>query len=206
MAIISHHSLIKGAASAVTWEPESFRSNNRQPSAGRPAFIRSRTTKALQAPAAQQTARKVAAMNKETVDEAINLYVTERMARGKQKAITHFLACLYMKQQSWEMAESMRRVQGLTRYYIDLTKVIMNPFKGPEVAWLASMVNIAIYAGVLISLEEQRVLGFALLSGTLVNGAYLIRCVARKWCDLHVMLAIYDEIVQIADQELRALA
>lgn len=144
-------------------------------------------------------------MNKETVDEAINLYVTERMARGKEKAITHFLACLYMKQQSWEMADSMRRVLGLTRYYIDLTKVMLNPFKGPEVAWLASMVNVAIYAGVLISLEEQRVLGIALLSGTLVYAGYLIRCVAQKWCDLHVMLAIYDEIVQIADHELEVL-
>ena len=144
-------------------------------------------------------------MSKETVDEAIDIYVNERMAQGKQKAITHFLACIYMKQQSWEIPESMRRVRGLTRYYIDLTKVMLNPFKGPEVAWLASMVNIAIYAAVLISLDEQRLLGIALLSGALVNACYLIRCVAKKWCDLHVMLAIYDELVQIADHELENL-
>ena len=145
-------------------------------------------------------------MSKETVDEAIDIYVTERMAQGKQKTSTHFLACLYMKQQSWEFADSMRRVRGLTRYYIDLTRVTLNPFKGPEMAWLASMVNIAIYAAVLIYLDEQRLLGIALLSGTLVNSCYLIRCVAKKWCDLHVMLAIYDEIVQIADHELESLA
>jgi hypothetical protein len=143
---------------------------------------------------------------KETVDEAIDIYVTERMAKGKQTAIKHFLACMYLKQQSWEIPESMRRVRGLTRYYIDLTKVMLNPFKGPEVAWLASMVNIAIYAGVLISIEEQRTLGIALLSGTLVNALYLIRSAAKKWCDLHVMLAIYDELVQIADHELEDLA
>ena len=150
--------------------------------------------------------RKVSAMSKETVDEAIDMYVAERMAKGKQKAITHFLACLYMKQQRWEIAESMRRVRGLTRYYIDLTRVTVNPFKGPEVAWLASMVNIAIYATVLICLEDQRPLGIALLSGAVVNGCYLVRCVTRKWCELHVMLAIYDEIVQIADHELEGLA
>jgi len=143
---------------------------------------------------------------KETVDEAIDIYVTERMAKGKQTAIKHFLACMYLKQQSWEIPESMRRVRGLTRYYIDLTKVMLNPFKGPEVAWLASMVNIAIYAGVLISIEEQRTLGIALLSGTLANALYLIRSAAKKWCDLHVMLAIYDELVQIADHELEELA
>ena len=146
------------------------------------------------------------AMSKETVDEAIDIYVTERMAKGKQTAIRHFLACIYLKQQSWETEETMRRVRGMTRYYIDLTKVMLNPFKGPEVAWLASMVNIAIYAAVLISLEEQRLLGILLLSGTLVNACYLVRSAARKWCELHVMLAIYDELVQIADHELENMA
>jgi len=148
----------------------------------------------------------VKAMSKETVDEAIDIYVTERMAKGKQTAIRHFLACIYLKQQSWETEETMRRVRGMTRYYIDLTKVMLNPFKGPEVAWLASMVNIAIYAAVLISLEEQRLLGILLLSGTLVNACYLVRSAARKWCELHVMLAIYDELVQIADHELENMA
>ena len=39
-------------------------------------------------------------MNKEIVDEAIDMYVTERMAKGKQTAVRHFLACIYLKQQS----------------------------------------------------------------------------------------------------------
>lgn len=145
-------------------------------------------------------------MSKETVDEAISMYVSERMEKGKQMAISHFLACLYLKQQRSEILESMKRVRGLTCYYIDLTRVMLNPFKGPEVAWLASMINIAVYAGFLISVEEQRALGLALLSGTLVYGLYLVRNVAKKWCDLHVMLAIYEEIVQIADRELESLA
>jgi len=145
-------------------------------------------------------------MNKDMVDEAIDLYVTERMSKGKQTAITHFLACIYLKQQGREIAESMRRVRGMTSYYIDLTKVTLNPFKGPELAWLASTLNIAIYAAVLISLEEQRLLGFFLLSGALVNAFYLIRCAAAKWCELNVMVAIYNEIVQITDHELESLA
>lgn len=145
-------------------------------------------------------------MKKETVDEAIDIYLAERMVKGKQMAITHFLACIYMKQQSWEIAESLRRVRGMTRYYIDLAKVMQNPLKGPEIAWFFSIINIAIYAIVLITIEEQRPLGIALLSGTLVNAGYLIKNATKKWCDLHVMLAIYDEIVQIADHELEELA
>ncbi|UPU34911.1 hypothetical protein M1B72_15855 [Geomonas paludis] len=144
-------------------------------------------------------------MSKETVDEAIDMYVKERMVRGKQMAITHFLASLYLKEQSEGIIDCMRRVRGLTRYYMNLTKVMLNPFKGPEVAWLFSMVNIAIYACFLLSVEDQRLLGIALLSGTLVNGGYLIHNMTRKWCDMHVMLAIYDEIVQIADHELETL-
>lgn len=145
-------------------------------------------------------------MSKETVDDAINMYVSERMEKGKQLAIKHFLACLYLKDQGEGIIESMRRVRGMARYYIDLTKVMLNPFKGPEIAWLASMINIAVYAVLLISVDEQRPLGIALLSGTMANGLYLVRNVTKKWCDLHVMLAIYDEIVQIADKELEGLA
>ncbi|HJV65949.1 MAG TPA: hypothetical protein VJ550_09455 [Geomonas sp.] len=145
-------------------------------------------------------------MNKETADEAIDIYVSERMAKGKQTAIRHFLARIYLREQNWEIAEAMRRVRGLTRYYIDLTKVMVNPFKGPEIAWLASMIFIAIYAAILISLDDQRLLGIALLSGTLVNAGYLVRNGIKKWCDLNVMLAIYDEIVQITDDELESLA
>ena len=144
-------------------------------------------------------------MNKDTVDEAIELYVSERMAKGKKSASSHFLACVYLKQHGLEIAESMRRIHGMTRYYIDLTKVTVNPFKGPEVAWLASIVNIAIYASVLISLEDQRLLGIWLLSGALVNACYLVRRAAAKWCELHVKLAIYLEIVQITEHELETL-
>ena len=145
-------------------------------------------------------------MKKETVDEAIDIYVAERMVKGKQKAMAHFLAFMYMKKQSWEVAEAMRRVRGMTRYYIDLAKVVQNPFKGPEMAWLFSMINIAIYAVVLITIDEQRTLGIALLSGTLVNAAYLLRNAVKKWCELSVTLAIYAEIMQLADKELEELA
>lgn len=148
----------------------------------------------------------VPAMKKETVDEAIDIYVAERMVKGKQKAMAHFLAFMYMKKQSWEVAEAMRRVRGMTRYYIDLAKVVQNPFKGPEMAWLFSMINIAIYAVVLMTIEEQRTLGISLLSGTLVNAAYLLRNAVKKWCELSVTLAIYAEIVQLADRELEELA
>lgn len=145
-------------------------------------------------------------MEKDTVDEAIDLYVTERMVKGKDTACSHFLACIYLKQQGCEISEYMRRIRGMTRYYIDLAQVTQNPFKGPEIAWLGTMLSIAVYALVLISLEEQRTLGILLFSGVLVNACYLVRRVAAKWCELHVMVAIYDEIVQITENELAGLA
>lgn len=145
-------------------------------------------------------------MKKEVVDEAIDIYVAERMVKGKQKAVAHFLAFIYMKKQSAEIAEAMRRVRGMTRYYIDLAKVVQNPFKGPEMAWLFSMINIAIYSIVLITIEEQRTLGIALLSGTLVNAGYLLRNAVKKWCELSVTLAIYAELLQLADSELQELS
>lgn len=144
-------------------------------------------------------------MNRDNIDQAIELYVNERMAQGKKKALSHFLACIYVKQQREEIVESMRRVLGLTRYYIDLARVMLNPFKGPEFAWLATMICIFAYAIELVTMDEQRTLGLCLLSGTLVNAGYLIHSVAKKWCDLHVMIAIYSELVQIVDKELEQL-
>ncbi|MBJ6727597.1 GSU0071 family protein [Geomesophilobacter sediminis] len=146
-------------------------------------------------------------MNKESIDEAIEFYVTERMTpHGKKKALSHFLACLYLKQQREEIVESLRKVLGLSRYYIDLAKVMLNPFKGPELAWLATMISLAVYGGVLMSIDEEQTLGICLFSGAVVNAGYLIRSVAKKWCDLHVMIAIYTEIIQIVDDELEQLA
>lgn len=144
-------------------------------------------------------------MNKESIDEAIDRYVTDRMAQGKKKAVSHFLAGIYLKQQRDEIAEALRKVQGMARYYIDLAKVTVNPLKGPELAWFASMVCVAVYACFLISIEEQRGLGIGLLSGTLANAYYLVRSAAKKWCDLHVMIAIYCEIVQVVDSELEKM-
>ncbi|GFO60767.1 hypothetical protein GMST_30920 [Geomonas silvestris] len=145
-------------------------------------------------------------MKKDSVDEAIDLYVTERMVRGKESASSHFLACIYLKQQRWEIAEYLQRICGMTRYYIDLATVTRNPFKGPEIAWLGTMLCLAAYAVMLISMEEQRTLGILLLSGVMVNACYLMRRVAAKWCELHVMVAIYDEIVQITEHELESMA
>jgi|GEM_PF-607238 len=144
--------------------------------------------------------------SKDRIDEAIDLYVTERMVKGKETASSHFLACIYLKRQGLEIAEYMRRIRGMTRYYIDLANVTQNPFKGPEIAWLGSMLSIAIYALILVSMEEQRTLGIMLLSGVLVNTCYLVHRVATKWCELHVMVAIYLEIVQITEHELETMA
>lgn len=147
-------------------------------------------------------------MKNDTIDEAIDLYVTERMSRGKDKdtASSHFLALIYLKLQGADLAEYLRGICGMTRYYIDLAKVTLNPFKGPEVAWFASMVSIAVYALMLVRIEEQRYLGIFLLSGVLVNLVYLIKRVAARWCELHVMIAVYLEIVQITEHELETLA
>ena len=145
-------------------------------------------------------------MDTHTIDEAIEKYVNERMVTGKEIAYEHFLAYTYMKHQGKEIAEFMTKVKGLSRYYIDFLKVMQNPFKGPELAWFASMLSIAIYSGLLLASEEQWPLGISLLVGTVINALYLISYTAKKWCDMNVMIAIYGEIVQIAEQELETLA
>ncbi|KAF0220507.1 MAG: hypothetical protein FD174_1161 [Geobacteraceae bacterium] len=145
-------------------------------------------------------------MNTEVIDEAIDKYVHERMEQGKKKASERFLAYVYLKHGGDDLLEFMKKVGGLSRYYIDFLKVMENPFKGPEVAWLASMLTIAVYACILMASEESRLLGICLFSGTLANGWFLISALAKKWCDTGVMIAIYREIVEIIEKEAESKA
>ncbi|SNB47771.1 GSU0071 family protein [Geobacter sp. DSM 9736] len=138
----------------------------------------------------------------DTIDEAIDKYVLTRKEKGVQKARERFLAYVYMRHGGDDQREFLGKVRGLTRYYIDYLKVMENPFKGPEVAWFASMVTIAVYSIVLMATEGERTLGICLLAGTLANAWFLLSTVAKKWCDIGVMIAIYREIVELTDKEM----
>jgi hypothetical protein len=141
-------------------------------------------------------------MTTETVEEAIDKYVHERMAAGKEQASERFLAYAYLKHGGDELREFLKKVRGLTKYYIDFLKLMENPFKGPELAWFASMVVVGIYSCYLVEVEESRAVGIFVLAGTLVHASSLICMTAKKWSDIGVTIAIYREIVQIVENEL----
>ena len=138
----------------------------------------------------------------QTIDEAIDKYVLTRKENGKQQARERFLAYAYLKHGGDDARDFLKKVSSLTRYYIDFLRVMENPFKGPEMAWFGSMLAIAIYSIVLMATEEDKLLGICLFSGTIVNAWFLMSAVARKWCDVGVMIAIYREIVEITEKEM----
>lgn len=141
-------------------------------------------------------------MNIDRIDEAIDAYVHERMEKGKEKASEHFLAYAYVKNRGDEVVEFLKKSGSLCRYYINYLKVMQNPLKGPELAWLASMVTVAVYAVILLTTEDEQDLGIFLFVGTLINAWSLIAVAAKKWCDIGVMIAIYREIAQLIEREL----
>jgi hypothetical protein len=141
-------------------------------------------------------------MNTQTIEVAIDKYVQERMAQGRQRASEHFLAYAYMKCGGDEAREFMKKAGGLCRYYISYLKVMENPFRGPEMWWLATMVLVGIFSCYLMGVEDEQLLGIVIFSGTLVHFYALIKLVAKKWSDTGVMIAIYCEIAEIAENEL----
>ncbi|HEY6874291.1 MAG TPA: hypothetical protein VI298_16320 [Geobacteraceae bacterium] len=145
-------------------------------------------------------------MNTETIEEAIDKYVHERMEQGKERASQHFLAYAYLKYGGGEIREFMKKAGGLARYYMDFLKVMENPFRGPEMAWFATMVVIGIFSCYLMGTEDEQILGIMIFSGTLVHFCALVRLVAKKWSDTGVMIAIYREIAEIADKEMAGAA
>jgi len=140
-------------------------------------------------------------MDTEAIEVAIEMYVQERKELGRQKASEHFIAFVYLKHGRTEIMEFLKKVIGLSRYYIEFLKVIQNPFKGPEMALLASMVAVGVYACYLAAVEETCLLGIMVLSGTILHVCQLVCAMARKWSDTGVMIAIYREIMEIAEHE-----
>jgi hypothetical protein len=57
-----------------------------------------------------------------------------------------------------------------------------------------------------VSQEESRLLGMLILSGTVVHAWTLLTAVAKKWLDIGIMIAIYREIIELAEGELQASA
>ncbi len=140
-------------------------------------------------------------MNTQSIDEAIDKYVHERMVQGKTKASERFLSYAYLKFAGEELVEFMKKVGGLSRYYMDFLDVMENPFRGPELAWLASMLVIGGFSCYLMNSEETRLTGIFVFSGTLVHAWVLIRMAVQKWSNIGVMIAIYREIAEIAEHE-----
>ena len=145
-------------------------------------------------------------MNIKSIDEAIEKYALERMEKGKEQARERFLAYAYLKHGGDEIMEFLLKVSGLSRYYIEFLKGMENPFKGPELAWLAVMLAVGVYGFNLMAAEDSRLLGIVLLSGALVHAWSLLHMVTRKMREIGLRIAIYREIVQIVEKEIRGTA
>jgi hypothetical protein len=140
-------------------------------------------------------------MDTTPIDEAIERYVNERMTAGKERAKARFLSYAHLKYAGEDIVEFMRHANGLTRYYIDLIKVLDNPFRGREMAFLASMLVVAIFSCWLMHDEDTRLVGICVFSGTILNGLSLLKHIAAKWLKSDVMIAIYEEIAALAESE-----
>lgn len=143
-------------------------------------------------------------METQPVDEAIERYVQERKIRGAKEAGARFLSYVHLRYQGKELAEFLKKTSGLLRYYIDFFRVMINPLKGPELAFFATSVSMALFGGMMLLEPEESTLGIILMSGAFVNVWTIGRNVVKKWCDLSVLIAIYREILVLAEQELLA--
>ena len=145
-------------------------------------------------------------MNIKSIDDAIEKYAIERMEKGKEKAREHFLTYAYLKHGGDEVMEFMLKVSGLARYYIEFLKDLESPFKRQDIGWFAVMMVVAIYGFILMATEESPLMGIVLLVGALVHAWSLLRMVTAKMREIGLRIAIYREIVQIVEKEIRGRA
>ena len=138
------------------------------------------------------------------VDEAIERYVRERREHSANEAAARFLSYAHLRYHGRELTEFLDETSRMIRYYIGFFRVMVNPFKGPELAFFATAVALAVFGCMMLNEPEEQLPGIFLLSGALVNGWSIISRVIRKWCDLNVLIAIYRELLILAERELLA--
>lgn len=138
------------------------------------------------------------------VDEAIERYVNERMTKGAGEARQRFLSYAHLRYTGGDLMEFLRKTSGILQYNIDYLRVMRNPLKGPELAFLATILTMGAYGAYLAWTPDEHTIGLIVVAGALVNGWTVVRNALRKWCDLNVLIAIYRELVQLAEQEMGA--
>lgn len=139
-----------------------------------------------------------------SIDKAIEQYVIERRRVGRKAAETKFITYTYLASGENDIVSFMKRIRGLASYYIDFLSVLENPFRGPQAAWLALMAIVFPVGIFMMTVDDLRLAGIFITSGTLVNGISLWRVVAAKWLETGVMIALYREIVDLIDNRLLA--
>jgi hypothetical protein len=143
-------------------------------------------------------------MDTQPVDEAIERYVRKRRELGPNEAGAHFLSYVYLRYHGRELTEFLDTTSRMIRYHIDFFRLMVNPFKGPELAFFATAVALAVFGCLMLTEPEEQLPGIFVLSGALVNGWAIVSRVIRKWCDLNVLIAIYRELLILAEKELTA--
>jgi hypothetical protein len=141
-------------------------------------------------------------MNTETIEAAIDKYVEVRQEQGRQRAMERFLAYAYLKCGRDEAKEFMKKAGSLCRYNMNYLRIMENPLRGPEIWWFATMVLVGAFSCYLMGVDEEQLVGIMVFSGTLVHAVALIRLAARKWSETGVLIAIYREISEVAENEL----
>jgi len=143
-------------------------------------------------------------MNTLPIDEAIERYVEERKTHGADEAGARFLSYVHLRYRGRELTDFLKTTSRMIRYYIDLFRLMVNPFKGPELAFFATAVALAVFGCLMLNEPEETLPGIFLLSGALVNGWSIISSAIKKWCDLNVLIAVYRELLALAERELLA--
>lgn len=141
-------------------------------------------------------------MDNKPIDEAIERYVRERKERSKDEAGARFLSYVRIRYHGRELIDFLSETTNLVRYYIGFFRLLVNPFKGPELAFFATALAMGIFGCLMLNEPEEQLPGIFMLSGALVNGWSIISRVLRKWCDLNVLIAIYQELLALAEQEM----
>ncbi|MBT1072898.1 GSU0071 family protein [Pelotalea chapellei] len=144
----------------------------------------------------------------EELDKVVDTYAEARKVSGPERALEALRFAVYSRVDRSQVGETFRQIGCVAKSYAKVCRLMSNPRCGIEVPLALSTVCFCI-ASIFFS---YRVVGqdnyrhfntvWAIMAA---NGfflvMYIIKEIARKWCDFMVLAAIYDELAEYACRE-----
>lgn len=143
----------------------------------------------------------------EMLDKVVDGYVAARRTSGPKRAVEALRFAVYCGAGHPHAGEAFRKIGCLARSYAKICRIMSHPRCGIELPLALSTVCLCsasvFFTSRAVAADSENFIFLLIMT---LNGLfmvmYIVREIARKWCEFRVLAAIYDELAEHAGREI----